>query len=559
MFATLLRTFRRRTDPILLLVTAAFLISLLPFAATYLLHYPDERHYTDGGIWMVQRGDLLVPRTAEGLPRLRKPVLTYWLVAASYRLFGISPFTSRLPFVLAGCGVVLLTFQLARLVSGSRRGGLTAAAIVACHPVLMTTSVFAIPDVLLCLFLLLTIYGFVGLLVEERPRSLFCWAAYVGAGLAAATKGLPIVALLMLAWTFALANPWRRLPVRRLVNVPSMLLGAVIGIGWYAVLLVMHGPTCMKLFWLDQAAGRLAPNPLETLVRVPAATLLFLSTFFVWIVPYFAIWRCPKSQDSNDSRQTAALFLLWTWTLSMMVLVGVLRNLSVRYILYAAPCWAVILAAAFCRIDVEMLNRWLRRMLAFTYVGMVLFLAFGTMCHLQLGSSVVTVGMLFGCAVPATFLWIVGNRRGGLMPTVCLSCCVLLIFPLTFVLLQSVALPDQGTQIAQSLQACGVRSAQQVCLVGTPALVGKVRVCSGGKIYRHARYFSRELLSDYDVVVFCSRSAVTGTNLEHELLDASKGFKDVDFFGLLKSLWHGRVGDYLADHRMYFKMLMTTP
>ena len=70
---------------------------------------------------MRQTGDYMVPRHPDGSPRFEKPILTYWLVAASYALLGVSPLSSRLPFLVAGCGVLWLTYRLAELLFERRR------------------------------------------------------------------------------------------------------------------------------------------------------------------------------------------------------------------------------------------------------------------------------------------------------------------------------------------------------------------------------------------------------------------------------------------------------
>ena len=42
-----------------------FAVAVLPFAATFALPYPDERHYTDGALQMLRDHDWLVPKTPE--------------------------------------------------------------------------------------------------------------------------------------------------------------------------------------------------------------------------------------------------------------------------------------------------------------------------------------------------------------------------------------------------------------------------------------------------------------------------------------------------------------
>src|SRR5262249_59458151 len=59
---------------------------------------------------------------------VKNPPLAWWIIAVSYRLFGISPFAERLPSILASLATVLLTGLWVRRRSGS--GAAVGAALV---------------------------------------------------------------------------------------------------------------------------------------------------------------------------------------------------------------------------------------------------------------------------------------------------------------------------------------------------------------------------------------------------------------------------------------------
>ena len=59
-----------------------------------------------------RRGDYFTPCNYDGTPYLRKPILTFWAIAASYKIFGINLFSSRIPFLIAGCIIIWLTYKL---------------------------------------------------------------------------------------------------------------------------------------------------------------------------------------------------------------------------------------------------------------------------------------------------------------------------------------------------------------------------------------------------------------------------------------------------------------
>lgn len=78
-----------RPDARLLCIIALFVAGLLPCSQSFFHWYTDERRYTNAAIIMVGTGDDTTPRWFDGSPRLRNPVLPYWLVAASYRMSDI--------------------------------------------------------------------------------------------------------------------------------------------------------------------------------------------------------------------------------------------------------------------------------------------------------------------------------------------------------------------------------------------------------------------------------------------------------------------------------------
>src|ERR1700694_3534746 len=90
----------------------AFLI-VLAFAAILFLSdiwiYQEfvraESYFALGARLMVESGDWLMPHAPDELP-LNKPPLTYWLIGASYKLFGESYGSARLASV--GAGLVVL-------------------------------------------------------------------------------------------------------------------------------------------------------------------------------------------------------------------------------------------------------------------------------------------------------------------------------------------------------------------------------------------------------------------------------------------------------------------
>jgi 4-amino-4-deoxy-L-arabinose transferase-like glycosyltransferase len=68
----------------------------------------NEAFYAETPREMLVTGDYLAPRF-NFEPRAQKPPLTYWVILASYRIFGVSEFAVRLPGALAAIATLLFS------------------------------------------------------------------------------------------------------------------------------------------------------------------------------------------------------------------------------------------------------------------------------------------------------------------------------------------------------------------------------------------------------------------------------------------------------------------
>ncbi len=73
----------------------------------------DEAEYSRCAREMMARGDWVVP-TFNGEPWLEKPVLVYWLMIGSFRLFGPTEFAARFPSAVFAIGTAIITYRLGR-------------------------------------------------------------------------------------------------------------------------------------------------------------------------------------------------------------------------------------------------------------------------------------------------------------------------------------------------------------------------------------------------------------------------------------------------------------
>jgi 4-amino-4-deoxy-L-arabinose transferase-like glycosyltransferase len=91
---------------------------------------PDEGRYASASLEMAGKlagsaSDWIVPHL-NGVPRLNKPPLVYWLEATSFKIFGPSEVAGRLPGMLAATGVALALWFWGRRAIGESTGRLAA-------------------------------------------------------------------------------------------------------------------------------------------------------------------------------------------------------------------------------------------------------------------------------------------------------------------------------------------------------------------------------------------------------------------------------------------------
>ena len=122
------------------------------------LNEPDEGRYSEIAREMIETGDWLVPHLWY-LPHLDKPPMTYWLVAASMKMFGQNEWAARLPVALAGISGVWAVFLLGCSLGG-RRAGFWSAVILQSSLLYFAMARMLTPDILVTQFVAWAMYFF---------------------------------------------------------------------------------------------------------------------------------------------------------------------------------------------------------------------------------------------------------------------------------------------------------------------------------------------------------------------------------------------------------------
>ena len=220
-----------RVRPLSLLLVVLLPAALLYPCRDFMLLEPDEARYAQIPKEMVEGGSWVVP-TLHDEPYLDKPPLMYWLVALSYKLFGVSEGSARLVPAAAVHVTVLAVYLLGRRSVGER-GALWAALLLTVAPGFLGVARLLVLDGLLtCCVTLSVLCGFEAVRTGTFRRRWWVLAA-VCSGLGFLTKG-PISEVLLfpplLAFGWVMRRPVSREATPSALGAASRLTPARVGL-----------------------------------------------------------------------------------------------------------------------------------------------------------------------------------------------------------------------------------------------------------------------------------------------------------------------------------------
>jgi 4-amino-4-deoxy-L-arabinose transferase-like glycosyltransferase len=322
--------------PLLLLTVLAVLSSFYFALGRSPLFDVDEGAFSQATMEMFQRGDFL-STYLNGAPRYDKPILVYWLQAASVMLFGVNEFAFRLPSAVCASLWVLLTFLFARRRFGSNTA-LLAAAIMATSLGVYVIGRAATADALLNMLIAATMFA--AWLHLETGKRVWSYATFAAIGLGFLAKG-PVAILIPLAVTFLFCLLRRDLKTwaRAVFDWRGLLLFAVIALPWYVFILQRDGWSFVQGFFvkhnLSRFGGPLQGHAGSLVYYFPAlviGTLPFTAFLVRTVQRLRAAWR--------DDLQC----YLWLWFGFVFVFFSLSGTKLPHYLLYGMTGIFILMA-----------------------------------------------------------------------------------------------------------------------------------------------------------------------------------------------------------------------
>ena len=317
------------------------------------------RNMLDYGDWVIARLD--------GVPYLEKSPVIYWLIAISYRIFGVHDWAARIPVAISAVLLAWVTYRYGRWAFEERAGYYAGVVVATCVGLFLFTRI-QIPDVMLTLTVCLAFWAFQRATDPEDTHSNI-WAAALAAslGVGMMLKGLIALVLpgggiflyLVLTKQLFSREVWKRLRV-----VSGVAIFLAIAAPWH-VLATLRMPPYLNFtmhsgpgeyhgfFWfyfMNEHVLRFLnlryPRDYNTVPR-PAFWLLHLVWLFPWSV-YFPAAARLDFRPRDRAGETRLLALCWTLFLLIFFTFSTTQE---YYSMPIYPALALLLGGAMARND----------------------------------------------------------------------------------------------------------------------------------------------------------------------------------------------------------------
>ncbi|MBI3591542.1 MAG: glycosyltransferase family 39 protein [Candidatus Melainabacteria bacterium] len=308
---------------------------------SYGLLAKDEPRYAGCALEMIENHNYTVPKF-NFQDRFDKPVLFYWLIAASYKLLRVSAFSSRVPSAICAILLVLFTWYTTKKVLGSTTGFISA--------IILATSIEyiflgrrAATDIALCLFFSASLYSmYLGYFIKDWKIKIF-WtiASGIFSGLAILTKGpIGIVLLFVILSGFLFFRKQfdvKHIKVYFLICIAALL----VSLPWYIMVHLATNGEFTKVFFfthnLERFTSVVGEHPGPVWFYFPVVLLGFMPWTFFLIPALFQFIKHIRKKSFNRF----VLFCM-IWAITVFLFFSLCKTKMATYILLLFPPLAII-------------------------------------------------------------------------------------------------------------------------------------------------------------------------------------------------------------------------
>lgn len=308
---------------------------------------PDEGRYAEIPRRMIATGDYVTPRL-NGVKYFEKPVLGYWLNAASFKLLGENNFAARFPAALLALVGIAATWAAARKMYGRDTADWSA---VVLGTSLLYSSIgrINILDMPLSAFMTITMTSAWFVIADDERQRTWLSVFFASMGLSVLTKGLIGIVLpggIIFCYALLSRNPGLLWRFARFL--PGYAIFAAVAVPWF-VLVCSRNPDFFYFFFIYEHFIRYTTTVHNRMEPFWFFIPIFIAGFIPWLGFLPGAFR-DAFQETREgflrrARDNGALFLL-CWALFVLLFFSASHSKLIPYIIPAMPPVAILAARA---------------------------------------------------------------------------------------------------------------------------------------------------------------------------------------------------------------------
>ncbi len=302
----------------------------------------DESFYITSSINMVKSHNYLLP-TYFGDIRFQKPILPYWIVVLSYKLFGIHLWSSRILFLVIACLTLFTLYKFALLIIPHQEFAILTVLLLSSSSIFIEYSRLAMTDLVLTFFTTLSLYYFYKTLVQPEGLKINYFLGYITMGLAFLSKGFvgifPLFAMLFYLIYLKPENYKKYLIY--LIHPINLLAFMLIAFPWYLYAYTYHYRELFEQIKTESSAVSLLSN-LESMIE----NMAYYFRVIVYYLPVTVVAAYVYLKKRTVFPKEFTLFLPYICAVLVVFIFFVERHRA-RYLLVLFPLLAILSAYLF--------------------------------------------------------------------------------------------------------------------------------------------------------------------------------------------------------------------
>ncbi len=433
---------------------------------------PDEPRYAWIARDMTESGDWVTPRLY-GKPWFEKPILYYWAAALSFKLFGVSETSARLPSALAALLATLAMAWLAWRIYGAWTARWLLLLLPSTVGMIGFSHAAATDMPFAAALTVAMVFAAVILGLTRNPQSpptrqtpwlaLICFGFFLGlATLAKGPASLILSGGALLLWA-AFTKRWR--DASRCLHPLAIASFCLTALPWY-ILCSLRNPDFFRVFIIEHNFKRYLTPEFQHIqpfwFYIPILLVAFIpwTLALVWPVCHWFLPGWPKRRPSD------ATLLLLCWALFCLVFFSISKSKLPGYILPAIPPIGLLLSRTYLRLaprwETGFLWMHILAAIAFIQVPLLFWLELNRRSRFgrNLTAGAELVLLLLGIALSLFGIRRTATRRSFSLASFCVIPILLLLLLFSRILPMIMPWDPTARTLAQELRAAQIPSEQ---------------------------------------------------------------------------------------------------